>query len=274
MLAILLLVEVGDHGHVERARAGDVIGGVGQLGGFFQVAVAPAPDFKHAFRVRLAYQRDVGLVVAGEVGNAGRIEPAVGRAQRRRLGDDLVAALALADYGKRRAALEIGFHHDDLVVAVAVEVGDARLEILEYGVVLEPQGLQFSVARFDHQRTRLDLVAENAVVVAVGRLGEPRARDVVLAGGNLPVGQRALRQFCRRRRVDEIERDFAVRVLDCVPQAAGHHAHLPIDRVDGGDARRYVDAIHAPALGPGRGASSESGESDQADEGDAHAGHF
>ena len=39
-------VEVGGGAHVDRARAGDVIGDVGKLGGLAQFAVAPAPQFE------------------------------------------------------------------------------------------------------------------------------------------------------------------------------------------------------------------------------------
>ena len=57
-----------------------------------------------------------------------------GGAERRRLGDDLILAATLGDHCEAGAALEIGLHHDNLIVAVAVEIDDARLEILEYGV--------------------------------------------------------------------------------------------------------------------------------------------
>ena len=45
--------------------------------------------------MRLAHQRDVGFAVAGEIGDAGRIEPAMRAAERRRLGDDFVFAAPL-----------------------------------------------------------------------------------------------------------------------------------------------------------------------------------
>ena len=80
-------------------------------------------------------------------------------------------------------------------MAVAVEIGEPRLEILEHGVVLEPHGLALAVAGFDHQGAGLDLVAEDAVVVARGRLGQPSAGDLAFAGGDLAVGQRAVRKL-------------------------------------------------------------------------------
>jgi hypothetical protein len=52
----------------------------------------------------------------------------------------------------------------------------------------------------------LDLVAEDAVVVTVGRLGEPGAGDLTFAGGDLTVGQGGIRKFRLFRRVDEGER--------------------------------------------------------------------
>ena len=73
-----------------------------------------------------------------------------GCAKRRRLGDDFVFALAQANHRQRRAALEIGFHHDDLIVAVAIEIGEPRFEIFEHSVVFKPHGLAFAVAGFDH----------------------------------------------------------------------------------------------------------------------------
>ena len=126
-------------------------------------------------------------------------------AQRRRLGDDLVFAAALADDGKRRAALEIRLHHDDFVVAVAVEIGEPGFKILEHRVVLEPHNMGLAVAGLDHQGAGLDLVAENAVVVAADRLGQPGARDVALAADDAAVGQGAFGAFLFGRRLDEIE---------------------------------------------------------------------
>ena len=96
-------------------------------------------------------------------------------------------------------------------MAVAVEIGEPRLEILEHGVVLEPHRLALAVAGFDHQGAGLDLVAENAVVVARGRLGEPGARDVAGAGGDAAVRQRAVRQFGLGRLVDKGERRMFAR---------------------------------------------------------------
>ena len=70
-----------------------------------------------------------------------------------------------------------------------------------------------AVAGLDHQAAGLDLVAENAVVVARGRLGQPGAGDVVRAGGDAAVGQRAFGQLRLGRRVDEFERDACRRQL-------------------------------------------------------------
>ena len=246
-------VEIGDGAHVERARAGDVIGGVGQLGGLAQVAAAPAPQFERADHMRLAHQRDVGFAVAVEIGDAGGIEPAMRRAERRRLGDDLVLAVALGDHRQAGAALEIGFHHDDLVVAVAVEIGEPRLEILEHGVVLEPDGLAFAVARFDHQAAGLDLVAENAVVVARGRLGQPGAGDVALCRWRR--GRRAARRP-EASAVAGVSMKASVILLagehDLVPEPAGIDPRLAVDGLDRRHARRRVDALHAPFGGLAR----------------------
>ena len=78
-------------------------------------------------------------------------------------------------------------------MAVTIEVGDARLEILEYGIAVEPDRLALAVARLDHQRARFDIVSEYAVIVAGSRRGEPGAGNVVMTYGDVSVGQSAFR---------------------------------------------------------------------------------
>ncbi len=205
----------------------------------------------------------IGFAVAVEVADAGGIEPAMRAAERRRLGDDLVFAFAQADHRQAGAALERGLHHDDLVVAVAVEIGEPRLEILEHGIVFEPHGLAFAVARFDHQGAGCDLVAENAVVVTRGRLGEPGAGDVAGADGDVAVGQGAVRRFRLCRFVDEGERDALAREHDLVPKAAGIDLGLPVGGLDRRHARRRIDVAHAPFGGVGGGGANHEADSEK-----------
>ena len=132
-------------------------------------------------------------------------------------------------------------------MSVAVEIDDARLEILEHGVGVEPHGLALAVARLDHQTAGLDLVAEDAVVVAGGRLGEPGARDLAGAGGDAAVGQGVFRQFRLRGPIDKVELGLLAAKYDAVPETAGIDADLALDGLDGDHAGRRIDALR-PAI--------------------------
>ena len=52
-------IEIGGRAHVERARAGNVVGRVGQLGDLLQPAVIEIPKLERADGMRLAHQRDI-----------------------------------------------------------------------------------------------------------------------------------------------------------------------------------------------------------------------
>ena len=142
--------------------------------------------------------------------------------------------------------LEIGLHQNDLVTAVAVEIGEPGLKIFKHGVVLQPHGVALAVARLDHQTAGFDLVAENAVVVTAGRLGQPGAGDVALAGDNAAVRQCAVRQIGLRHSIDEVQRGAVLGGVDPVPEPAGIDAGLAVDRFNRGDPRRRGDALYAP----------------------------
>ena len=224
----------------------NVIGGVRQFGDLGQPTVGIAPKLQHADGVRLANQRDLLFAIAEKIRNAGRIEPAVRRAERRRLGDDLVSVLAPADHRKARTQPQRRLHHDDLVPAVAVEVDEARREVLEYGVGAELYGLAAAVAALDRQRAGLELVAESTVIVTVGRLGQPGTGDVAGADGDAAVGQGAFGMLGLRRLVEKRERGSGLAEAQPVPEAAGVNLDRVADGLDGVHARRRGDFLGPP----------------------------
>lgn len=114
-----------------------------------------------------------------------------------------------------------------VVVAVAINVGEARLEILEYGVTSKTDDVGLTVARFDYQGAGSNSVAKNAVVVTAGGLGELGRGDIMPARGHAAVGQRVLGQFRLGRIVDKAKENGIAVALDGVPKPADldtHHA--------------------------------------------------
>ena len=87
-------VEIGDRALAERARTDGMIRRVARFGDFQKLARAPAPQLKPAERVRHSHKRNFHRAVAFEVGDAGGIEPAIGRSDGRRLGKDREAPVA------------------------------------------------------------------------------------------------------------------------------------------------------------------------------------
>ena len=136
-------------------------------------------------------------------------------------------------------------------MAVACEIGEPQAQILEHRVVAGVYGVARAVAGFDHDAAGFDLVAEHAVIVARGRIGEPGAADILAAVGNRTVGQGALGQYRRRRRIEEVQDEAAIFALDRVPILARAHAHLSVDGVEPIHARRRLDGFDVPIGGAG-----------------------
>jgi hypothetical protein len=103
----------------------------------------------------------------------------------RGLGHDPPRGVALGDHRQGRAAAERRAHQEDLGRAVAVEIGEARLEILEHGAFAGGKGPRVdrngaglradpgkTLPLLNHEAAGLDPVAQGAVTVFRARLGE------------------------------------------------------------------------------------------------------
>src|SRR5690606_38872398 len=82
------------------------------------------------------------------------------------------------------------------------EIGHARLEILEHGVLAETNDIALAPVALDDERARLDRIAQDSMPVTAGWLGKPRTRDFPFARRNPPVRQSVgrNRRIARRRR--------------------------------------------------------------------------
>ena len=91
--------------------------------------------------MRHSYQRDFGRAVAVEVGDTGRISQRCGAPDRRSLGDDLEAPLALPDQRQRRSAIKIqpdtaGLGDDERPRLDLPEAGDEQARLIAAQVSL------------------------------------------------------------------------------------------------------------------------------------------
>jgi hypothetical protein len=230
---------------------------------FDEFAGTPAPQFEPAERMRHAHQRNLHRALAAEIGDPGGIEPTIGRSDRRRLGEDRKSPVALADHCERGPRRKIGF--DDNNFFAVAEIGHARFEILEHGILAETDDVALAVPAFDDERSRFDGIAQHAMTVTGGRFGEPGARDPSLARGNAPVRQgiRRNRRIARRRCV--LQPDFFAVGNDGEPAGSGRDARLPSHFDQFEHRARRLDCFNLPSIGARGGRRDQDERADQSE---------
>ena len=136
-----------------------------------------------------------------------------------------------------------------LVAPVAVEIGDARRQVLEDLVGGKRHGDAVAVDVLHDQRTGLDLVAEGAVRVAVGRLAVPGGGDALAVGiGDGAAGDAVGRRHRLRRVAGREAERLVVAQRHLEPGAAG----LGEDRLGNLPDRRSPGRPSRPAPPPSR----------------------
>ena len=87
--------------------------------------------------MRGLHMGDLDRAVAIEIGDPGRVEPAMGKPDRIALRQRRDTSVLKAVDGERRAGIQIGADGDQFVFSIAIEVDQTRAQILEYGIVIE-----------------------------------------------------------------------------------------------------------------------------------------
>ncbi len=178
-----------DAAEAELATADGVRADTADLGKTRQGRCGVSVQAQSAADVRGGHQRDVETAIAVEVTDAEGIQPAIGLAEKRRHG---FARDAIARHGvdrQRGAACRIGLHDQDLVLAVPIEIGQSRRQILENPRRRQRVHEHPAAAGLDGELRGLDAVAENGVVVSGRGTGKPCGGDVRAAARDMASGQ-------------------------------------------------------------------------------------
>lgn len=121
---------------------------------------------------------DLLAAPAAERRDGGDVEPAVGAADEIRAGELHQDAAAQAVDRDRRAQRDGGADGDDFHTAVAVEIGEAGIAVLEHFRLGQAVGVDRAGGCFDDQRPGLDGVAEDGVAVSLGGAFIPGGGDI------------------------------------------------------------------------------------------------
>ena len=163
---------------------------IGQTAGarpFDQQPAAHGDEFQRAIDMRRLDIGDVQPPIAVEIGNPRRCQPAVFGADRVGRGQfDQFTPNQTIDRQRRTPALS-AFDDDHLVAAIAIQITDARCQILEHQIGRQDHGqiTRPPVRRGHAQAAGLELAAKDTVPIAVGRIGKPGPDDVAGRGTGL-----------------------------------------------------------------------------------------
>jgi len=151
--------------------------------------------------VRRFDEREPRPVVAVEIGNPDRIEPALRPPDRRDLGGERQPGAIKPVDRERCAAVSIRLDHDDFVAAIAIDINDTRVAIFERRIGREFKRVDRTDSIDRDQGASLDRRPEHAVAVALGRARQIRRSDIEMTAGNAHPGHEVGLERLGRRRV-------------------------------------------------------------------------